>query len=369
MPWCPQCASEFMVGATLCPDCKSGLVERKPELDLPLGKDWALLTSLPMSSAQVLRGALENEGIHTQIDAEASHTMLPLHLMSTVGVRILVPGRQLEEARQVLAGFKSEGVTEAAPDQEASTFCPRCSLEFKGRLCPTCGMDRGSSPTPKGLPMPPAKISRRVMVMELLVVLMVVWLPLMLSSLWDRFHPSPRTLSWEWYGAAICAGSVLLLAYLVVRNGESIQILGLRDTSWVSEPIWGVVIFVAAWIVGGLTHMLAEPYFGVDEPPPVEDYRGAWLPLFLLIGAAFEEVFVRAYLFHRFVHFGGPVWLSVVCANLLFVAFHPYGVTGMIATFALGIMWSIFYIFGRSVPRLAIGHFLYNVAVLWPVVE
>jgi len=91
-------------------------------------------------------------------------------------------------------------------------------------------------------------------------------------------------------------------------------------------------------------------------------------PIFFLasfFGAAYEEVVFRAYLLSRL----GPLlgkrhaW-GVLAAAALFALIHGYPLGSTLAVLANGVVYGLVYISSRSLPRLVVAHWLYNLAVM-----
>jgi hypothetical protein len=70
MPFCPKCRYEYVAHTSECPDCGLKLVDKLPETEIEKDKgidnsELKLLYSTPeMAFAELVKGALESEGIH-----------------------------------------------------------------------------------------------------------------------------------------------------------------------------------------------------------------------------------------------------------------------------------------------------------------
>jgi len=69
-----------------------------------------LMTTWNDGEASMVRQILENAGIPVQVVSDVPHTVLPIAVDGLGEVRILVPGRQLEEARALLAEHRRQGL-------------------------------------------------------------------------------------------------------------------------------------------------------------------------------------------------------------------------------------------------------------------
>lgn len=207
---------------------------------------------------------------------------------------------------------------------------------------------------------------RRALLVEFLLVLVVLWLPLFAGSIQERFHPQPRTLVDEFGGLAVGLGSILLVLYLVRRNGESLRHLAIRRTRWGSEVLWAAVIYGAAWIAWICFGRLADELGWTRESPPGE-VRGplhdALLPAFLLGSATLEEVLCRGYLWNRLRRLSGRPGVALLGSTVLFTAYHPYGSRSLADVFVFGLVIGFFRHTGRSLPRLILAHLGVNLAI------
>jgi len=69
----------------------------------------------------------------------------------------------------------------------------------------------------------------------------------------------------EFYQHILLCGQIGLLLYLVKRNRESLQVLGLRHITWWAELEWAFVIYIAAEIIAGIVYSTAAS-FGAKLP-------------------------------------------------------------------------------------------------------
>jgi membrane protease YdiL (CAAX protease family) len=213
-------------------------------------------------------------------------------------------------------------------------------------------------------------LDRRALGTELGVVLIVVWLPLVVAGSVGRGEPRAQTIASELYGIATEVGVIGLLLYLLWRNREPWRHVGLRRVRWWSELLWAGVIYVACWVAWMLlTRWAALLYGPAPETTSPEKPGAAYLvalPLFLVISAAFEELFVRGYLWNRLQRLSGSKAVALVGSSLLFAAYHPYRVYELLYIFTFGLVLGLFQWKGRSLPRLILAHTLFNLSVSYP---
>jgi membrane protease YdiL (CAAX protease family) len=88
------------------------------------------------------------------------------------------------------------------------------------------------------------------------------------------------------------------------------------------------------------------------------------LPVFLLVGAGFEEVLLRGYIWNRLEQLTRPECRLLV-SSLLFASYHPHSIVQATDVFVGGVLFGAFYWRGRSVPRLVLAHFAINLATYY----
>jgi hypothetical protein len=108
MPWCPKCISEYKSGVAKCADCGAKLVKVKPKAKPVPEKppEFVKISEGPVINMQMLRGALEQQGIQARIDGTAADTVLPMEFGTNPGAQLMVPADQAKAARKVLSKFK-----------------------------------------------------------------------------------------------------------------------------------------------------------------------------------------------------------------------------------------------------------------------
>ena len=180
---------------------------------------------------------------------------------------------------------------------------------------------------------------------------------------------SPDRLRVRTYSLIIDAGQICLLFYLVWRNGESLQVLGLRPTKWWIELSWAVVIYFAVVIARSVVYSTAA---GLElfEPSPapagvMEGTDSMMLRVRLLVGAGFEEVLFRGYVWNRLEQLTRRSVVAVLVSSLLFALDHSYSAVHVIDAFVGGVLFGALYGMGRSVPRLVLAHYAVNFATYY----
>lgn len=102
MPYCPNCKYEYQDNIQECPDCGAKLVDKLEEETLENVKYVPFRTLPSRLYAEMLKEALENEGIPSIIKGDDVAIALGSYgTTSPVEVSIWVPEEDLERAEQI----------------------------------------------------------------------------------------------------------------------------------------------------------------------------------------------------------------------------------------------------------------------------
>lgn len=220
---------------------------------------------------------------------------------------------------------------------------------------------------------PVFKGATRKLVFEFVIVLLLLVAPSVVSGVSYLISPwesSPRSLSGEVYGVMWNLGAIGLLFYFACGHGQNLRVLGLRPTRWWKELTWGVLILWAVWFSSNYAGVISL-LVGLPLPPegdavvePVSALT-AILPVTLLVNAFFEEILFRAYLWNWLTHFTSrPVVSLFLCAGL-FALGHTGSPAVLLGHFIFGLILGVFFWAGRSVPRVVLAHWAFNLAVIY----
>ncbi|MFD1539264.1 CPBP family intramembrane glutamic endopeptidase [Nonomuraea guangzhouensis] len=162
---------------------------------------------------------------------------------------------------------------------------------------------------------------------------------------------------------AISVAPVGLVAYLLVRSGESMRTIGVDLREPRRDLVRGALL--AAAIGGtGLAFYLAVYAAGINLNVVAGALPDVWwrIPVLLLAAAqngVLEEVLVSGYLLRRLEQAGWAPWRSVVVAALLRGSYHLYqGFGGFVGNVVMGLVFGRLYQrWGRAMP-LIIAHTL-----------
>jgi len=200
---------------------------------------------------------------------------------------------------------------------------------------------------------PSATVDRRVLAVELAVVLFVVWLPAFLDV---RTTPRRPPVDVHAIDAVSWAGWVALAGYLAWRRGYLSPSIGVGR--FVGEALRGAVVAIGMLALGMLfVELVGSEGWGAAPLPP-----GILAWVCLATGAAAEEVLWRGYAFGAFSALAGPA-AAVFATAALFAVYHPYGPLDTLSVGIIGLFLGALRAAGAGLVALSVGHFLCNGAI------
>ena len=167
---------------------------------------------------------------------------------------------------------------------------------------------------------------------------------------------------------------VLLVAYLLVRSGESVADIGIDGSSPSSDTGWGVGLALFVGLIG-LGGLFAAKALGINRDLIVGAGANRWWDVVLLVfqaaGTAIaEEVIVCGYLLHRFRQLGWNPYVALVVAALVRGSYHLYqGFGGGLANVVLGLFFGTLYQRRGRLWPLLLAHFLIDAVAFVGYVE
>jgi uncharacterized protein len=161
----------------------------------------------------------------------------------------------------------------------------------------------------------------------------------------------------------------VLLVLLFMSRGEGLQAFGLERLRR-ADPFKGLLAALGAFAIIALPTLLFF-LLGLSNPLMAGLPRGTRWPLapFLVASSMAtgyaEELFFRSYLTRRLEGAGMPVPWAALAASLLFGGSHwSQGLVGVASTTLIGLWFAWRWHDGRNIHEIAIGHGLYDSAVL-----
>jgi membrane protease YdiL (CAAX protease family) len=227
------------------------------------------------------------------------------------------------------------------------------------------------------VPPPPPTASRKVLVTELAMVLLLAFAPGLLGLLVLASSGADQPEAIDRLGPAIGAtifdtflswAPVMVLAYLLARSGEGSAAIGLRRFSaW--DAGTGVALAVMSWV---LVFVLAIVFsrLGSNEV----DFLPPALPLWFRIVDAVviavtagvtEEVVVRGYAQTRLEQLKAPTAVILLLPTGLWALLHLYqGLGPAVTILCLGLVYAAYFNATRRLWPLVVAHALFDLTQL-----
>jgi membrane protease YdiL (CAAX protease family) len=172
--------------------------------------------------------------------------------------------------------------------------------------------------------------------------------------LWPNL-PLPAVILREALFWASGAGLILL-----IRKGERLPLssIGLGTRGLIKSILWGLVIFVACIVVGGLLAHLLN--YGHGPASAAFDKLPLWMvTLVVLRAGVVEELFYRGYAIERLQALGLNRFVAAGIPLIIFGVGHwTGGAANILIALALGAILAGFYLWHRDLVANMIGHFL-----------
>ncbi|MEV7129430.1 type II CAAX endopeptidase family protein [Streptomyces sp. NPDC093260] len=173
-------------------------------------------------------------------------------------------------------------------------------------------------------------------------------------------------LAWQLFGIATALVPVALVAHLLLREGQSLRVLGFdRTRPW---PDLGRGAAIAA-VIGstGIAFYLAARGLGFNLTVVPEALPPVWWKYPVLIlsavqNAVLEEVIVVGYLLRRLDRLGWSAGTALVASSVLRGSYHLYqGVGGFLGNMAMGVVFVWLYRRWGRVGPLVVAHSLLDI--------
>lgn len=173
-------------------------------------------------------------------------------------------------------------------------------------------------------------------------------------------------LAWQMFGITSALVPVVLVAYLLMREGTGLRTIGFdRTRPW---PDLGRGVLVAAGIgSAGLAFYLVAVEAGLNLTVVPESLPAVWWKFPVLILSAMqnsvlEEVIVVGYLLRRLDQLGWSPLAALVGSSVLRGSYHLYqGIGGFIGNIVMGAVFVLLYRRWGRVGPLVVAHTLLDV--------
>ncbi len=152
---------------------------------------------------------------------------------------------------------------------------------------------------------------------------------------------------------------------------------GFRDTNLLADLLLAVIVyFVALWGAYGAYYFFWG--LGVDfsqdagridhlfEKPSSFGLGFILLAISSLANGFAEELTMRAYLIPKLQKLTGSTYFAIVTSTALFASYHLYqGITGVVYTIAIGIIFGLFFVITRRFWPLMLAHAAMDFVAFW----
>ncbi|MFJ9103370.1 CPBP family intramembrane glutamic endopeptidase [Streptomyces sp. NPDC102405] len=173
-------------------------------------------------------------------------------------------------------------------------------------------------------------------------------------------------LAWQLFGIASALVPVLLVAHLLLREGQSLRTLGFDRTRPGFDLAGGAGV---AAVIGstGIAFYLAARGLGFNLTVVPEALPDVWWKYPVLIlsamqNAILEEVIVVGYLLRRLNQLGWTPGTALVASSVLRGSYHLYqGVGGFIGNMVMGVVFVYLYRRWGRVGPLVVAHSLLDI--------
>jgi membrane protease YdiL (CAAX protease family) len=185
--------------------------------------------------------------------------------------------------------------------------------------------------------------------------------------------PTSRT-TWGWIaGSIIEIPPLLVLAYVLSRNGRTFKHIGLRWS--LKNCLMGVALAVAGMFAVIFGSGLIRAVFAAIGMPDVARAsavaasrywpKGAfWTPWaipYMVITPFYEEIFVRAYLMTELIELTGSATVAVMASVIMQSSYHLYyGWYGALTVGCMFLVYSLYFAKTRQAAPSIVAHWLYD---------
>jgi membrane protease YdiL (CAAX protease family) len=156
------------------------------------------------------------------------------------------------------------------------------------------------------------------------------------------------------------------LVFLILKlRGEPSSRIGWTRRDLGKHILWGILIFPLFYFSVGviLDFFTRVGLSHIEDVPASLSPAGIWEivlgGVLVLVVAFAEEIIFRGYLLARFQEITDSTWIGVFLSTLLFALGHAYeGVAGVMAVSYIGLVFSLLFLWKRSLAMVIVLHFL-----------
>ncbi len=181
------------------------------------------------------------------------------------------------------------------------------------------------------------------------------------GQIFSRLFPQPLDDGPVIARELINLGMVALIIWVVRRiERQPLASIGLRPRRWVSTSAWAFAL-AAVCLAAAILTMLVLQACGVTYGDSTAFSRLGWgtITLITIRAGVAEELMMRGYLLERIEASTGSTRLAILLTLIPFALLHfPQGPAGILISFILGGMLTMFYVWRRNLWANMLAHFL-----------
>lgn len=242
----------------------------------------------------------------------------------------------------------------------------------------TARFDKWRKVTDTGLNMTTSLSRRRMLWIELGVVMILYIIPAIWSAAISYSYPTFIPRSTGWYEIihrfAFEAGTAGVVLFLAWNSGDALSCFGIRLIAWWrAVPICLGCLLCSLMLHRFMPYLLlrVSPDFLMNSRhvsflnrtvPPHEAPQVIARGSVYFVGAFLEEFVMRGYLIYRLTELLGKSWSALVISSFLFAAYHIYeGPASVVTVFFVGLTYGTAVLVSKSVWPSTIAHATYNI--------
>jgi len=212
---------------------------------------------------------------------------------------------------------------------------------------------------------------------DLGLILLIGFAPLVLSGTYQLFVPIPATSASTnlKFSAGLIheAATLLLFVTLLGRQGRRLKDIGL-GFQWLDLPKAMGLCLLSYIAFAFVSTTVRQVYFfwngdQIHYRDPQVIFAGASHVLFIVYIIAapiFEETLVRGYLMTELIGFSCPVWLAAMASVALQTSYHLYyGVGGALSVAAGFVISAAYFAKSRNLMPVILSHFVWDLTATY----
>ncbi len=158
--------------------------------------------------------------------------------------------------------------------------------------------------------------------------------------------------------------AVIILLFLIKRNGFSFDRIGFRKNLKITSIIYAILGVVIIYLISIIVEAIMKVSYEPIKFNSILDI--GLMTISPLIGAICEEIMFRGYILTALLENMKNKLLAIIIANLIFASIHIYfGIAGIVFAFFAGLVFSFIYLKTNSIYPSIITHSIYNLIAVF----